>query len=88
MLQAIIASSQMYCLPIRQKQLAAFSNRMSDGNLNMQLQQAATNRLDNRVGELMLRKKLSEGKQILNKRNPAIGISPLQAGMETVKISE
>jgi hypothetical protein len=68
------------------KQLSVFPNRISDGKLNIQLQQAGTVSLYNSVGELMLRKKLSAGMQIMNTGNLAKGIYLLQSGMETVKI--
>jgi hypothetical protein len=67
------------------RQLILYSNLVTDGKLNLQLEQAASINLYNSMGELMLRKQFPAGMQTLNINNLAKGIYMLQAGREIEK---
>jgi Secretion system C-terminal sorting domain len=70
---------------INAKQLIVYPTSVTDGNINLQLQQATAINLYNSIGELVLSKQMSAGTHTLNVSNFAKGMYMLQAGTETEK---
>ncbi|MBL0153130.1 MAG: T9SS type A sorting domain-containing protein [Chitinophagaceae bacterium] len=68
------------------KPLIVYPNPVSDGRLNVQVQQTETIRLYNHLGELVMTKEFQPGTQVWDLSRLARGVYILKAGKETERI--